>query len=69
MRLTLFMAGASLRIGEANDELASVGYYNPFADTWLVTRWTRLAGAWTLQSAAWIAGPELRCWTSRRSST
>jgi hypothetical protein len=60
VRLTLFIRGATMRLGEASGGLATVGYYNPVVDVWLVTRWTRFGGAWTLGSAVWITGAELR---------
>ena len=59
-RLSWFLRAATQRVGGAADTLPTVGYYNPFVDAWLLTRWTRLGGQWRLVAVRWAAGAALR---------
>ena len=58
-RLSWFLRAATLRVGGAVEALPTVGYFDPFVDAWLLTRWTRLGGQWRLVATRWAAGAAL----------
>lgn len=55
-RLSWFMRGATTRIARPSGGAVVVGYYNPIADMWLLTRWAEVAGSWRLGEAAVLRG-------------
>lgn len=59
-RLSWFLRTAIVRVGGAAETLPLVGYYDPFVDAWLLTRWGRLGGRWRLVAARWATGEALR---------
>jgi hypothetical protein len=59
-RLSWFMQSAIARMGGIRGATPVVGFYNPLAEAWLLTRWVRLDGRWKLTQAAWGAGPDAK---------
>ncbi|HEY2710184.1 MAG TPA: hypothetical protein VGI95_19250 [Caulobacteraceae bacterium] len=71
LRLSWFMRAAGVRIAGPGLAEPAVGFYNPLSDAWLLTRWSRLDGAWRVVAARWTPAAALRgpdqasSWTER----
>ncbi len=58
-QLSWLARGARVAVAPGPEPEVS-GLYNPIADAWLLLRWQSVAGAWRIDAARLVPGPELR---------